>query len=416
VVKIHCLGACREVGRSGFLIDSSKNILTDYGLMVESNAAPLPPKPKPHALFLTHGHLDHVGMAAAAHRDYNCSIYATKPTISQTELLLRDNLKIARIEKKPKLYSQEDTLAMMRTWKNIKYKSNVKIGKTTVEIRDAGHLPGSCCLVVNTNKKRIFYSGDFKLEPTRLVNGADILDLEDIDVAIMETTYSFTDHPKRQPTEKKLHQVIKETIENNGIAVLPSFAMRAPEILMILDAMKLDFPIYLDGMGKAATEISLDNPSFLRDPEALNRASNNTIKIYGDRDRKEALKKPCVIVTTSGCLEGGPVGTYIKHLYTKENCSLVLTGYQIPRTTGRYLIETGRYIHGNMDLKLKMRLEHLDFSGHAGRTDLLKFIKKVRPEKVVCVHGEYCQKFATELKSRYAIDAVAPYQGDIIKV
>ena len=41
------------------------------------------------------------------------------------------------------------------------------------------------------------------------------------------------------------------------------------------------------------------------------------------------------------------------------------------------------------------------------------FINKVNPGKVVCMHGDHCQRFAKELKGR-GFDAVAPNNGDVI--
>ena len=56
MVKIHCLGGCREVGRNGFLIEGQNNIMLDFGLKVENNMGPLMPKKKADALFIAHSH------------------------------------------------------------------------------------------------------------------------------------------------------------------------------------------------------------------------------------------------------------------------------------------------------------------------------------------------------------------------
>jgi len=46
---------------------------------------------------------------------------------------------------------------------------------------------------------------------------------------------------------------------------------------------------------------------------------------------------------------------------------------------------------------------------------LFDFVNKIKPKKVICVHGDNCERFATELKSR-GFDAVAPKMGDVIDV
>jgi Cft2 family RNA processing exonuclease len=93
----------------------------------------------------------------------------------------------------------------------------------------------------------------------------------------------------------------------------------------------------------------------------------------------------------------------------------VFTGFQIPRTAGRYLLDTGRYVADEVDLAVKMAIHSLDFSAHSGRTQLLEFVNKIRPKNVICMHGDYCERFATELKGRFGIETVAPKTGDVLK-
>jgi putative mRNA 3-end processing factor len=57
-------------------------------------------------------------------------------------------------------------------------------------------------------------------------------------------------------------------------------------------------------------------------------------------------------------------------------------------------------------------VEYLDLSAHAGRTDLLKFIKKANPEKLLLVHGDNPQEFAKEMKEEHGFDALAPLPGE----
>ena len=190
---------------------------------------------------------------------------------------------------------------------------------------------------------------------------------------------------------------------------------RAAELLMVLNSFKADFPIYLDGMAKTATEISLKYPEFLRDSKALRKAFKNVRLVTSDEERKKLLKKPCAILTSSGMLEGGPSVRYVKSLYSNPESSIIFTGFLIPRTAGRYLVDTGRFVNEGFDLKIKMGIYRLDFSAHTGRSDLFEFVKKVNPEKTVCIHGDNCERFATELRGR-GFDAVAPNIGDVINI
>ena len=63
-----------------------------------------------------------------------------------------------------------------------------------------------------------------------------------------------------------------------------------------------------------------------------------------------------------------------------------------------------------------MQLHQLSFSGHADRTELLRFVQKIRPKKVICMHGDQCHRFATELKGRFNIEGLAPKPGEILEL
>jgi len=55
-------------------------------------------------------------------------------------------------------------------------------------------------------------------------------------------------------------------------------------------------------------------------------------------------------------------------------------------------------------------------SAHIGRKELIGFIKKVNPGKIICMHGDECPKFAKELKQEYGFDTIAPKNGDILSI
>ncbi len=99
-------------------------------------------------------------------------------------------------------------------------------------------------------------------------------------------------------------------------------------------------------------------------------------------------------------MEGGPVIHYMKYLYNNEQSSITFTGFCVPKTAARYLLDTGRFVNEELDFKVKMNINNLDFSAHAGRSDLFKIVEKASPEKVICMHGDSCERFAKELKSR----------------
>lgn len=413
-MRIECLGGCREVGRNAFLLNGREKILLDYGVIVEGNEIPGPVK-KVDSIVLGHAHLDHCGSIPMLYRKFRVPIYSTAATFEQADMLLKDSLKIARIKEFVKHFGKSDIDIMNKNQVRITYGQRLENENFSMDVFDAGHIPGSIAPLIEMNGKRILYASDFNVNPTRLLNGAKI-NVKDIDVLIIESTYSNRNHPDRKETERKFFETIEGTIANGGVAVIPSFAVaRSAEILMILDSFKANFPIYLDGMCKGATEVALNYPELIRDSKALRKAVEDVKPIYSNDERRKIVKEPCAIVTSSGLLDGGPSVFYVKNLYNEPESSIVFTGFLIPKTAARYLVDTGRFVTEGIDLKIKMGIHQYDFSAHSGRDNLFDFVNQIRPKKVICIHGDNCERFATELRGR-GFDAIAPKMGDMVDI
>lgn len=417
MIRLSFLGGTREVGRSATLVDTETDkILIDYGIKISVKPTQYPNKVKVklNGILLSHAHLDHSGaIPILFHQGQRCPIYGMNITRSFSRMLLFDSHKIAIYEGEGERYSKRDINTTTKHFKPIKYRKPFKIGKTTVTPFDAGHIPGSTIYLLETQNKRILYTCDFNLSDTRLIRGAD-LDIPQVDVLITESTYAQREHPDRQKQEMGMIETIKGTLANEGIALLSCFAIaRSQEVLLILDEYELKEKIFMDGMAKKATRIINEHPELQREYNQVKRAMQRLkVKtITSPSIRRKALKEPCIIVTTSGMLTGGPIAHYIEKLWDRKECSLILTGFQVPGTEGAILLETGHYIHEDLDFPIKMNVRKFDFSSHASRSELLKFVKKVNPEKVFCVHGDNTKGFAKELKKE-GFDAIAPELGE----
>lgn len=424
MTKIEFLGAMATVGASGVLVDTgSERFVFDYGVKIRNEMEagiqhpPLFPwrvDGKVNAICLSHAHLDHSGGLPIFFKEGNPLVFTVDVTRPLTEMLLNDSLKISKEEGTHLPFNAMDVKKTARGFRAIEFRKPIRIGKSTVVHYDAGHIPGSMMSSVRgPDKKTVLYTGDFNTEDTRLVKGADKR-LPKVDALITETTYADRDHPDRHKEERNLVKMVNDTLANDGIAVISSFAIsRTQEILLILDKFGIDYSLYVDGMAKKATTVINRFSNRLRDPDALDKALKKVKYVNSQRQRKKIIKQPCVILTTSGMLSGGPVSWYLRQLYKNNGCSLTLTGFQVEGTPGRTLMETGRYITDEIDVEMKMRVRKLDFSSHIGRKDLMPFIKKLNPERVFCVHGDRTDVFARELRDQ-GFDAVAPMANNRI--
>ncbi|MFH1284981.1 MAG: MBL fold metallo-hydrolase, partial [Candidatus Micrarchaeota archaeon] len=284
-----------------------------------------------------------------------------------------------------------------------------------LEMHDAGHIPGSAMALIEMNGKRICYSGDFKLQDTELHKGAE--PPENVDVLMIESTYANREHPDRKELEKKLKNEIWETLDDGGYVLFPCFAVgRSQEMVQMLNRFKIGEEIYLDGMAKAASDIILDFPSYVRDYDSLLRALKRVHWVRTPGMRKKVLSEPSVIVSTAGMLEGGPAIGYLLSLNAKnKNSKVIFTGYSVENTNG-WRVQNKRQMKTDRGLvDIELDIEYFDFSAHAGKSDLWKLVKDCSPEKVVCIHGDHCETFAQELREE-GYDAVAPKAGDKISV
>ncbi len=417
------LGGCREVGRSAVLLDTgSEKILIEYGIKLSDEESedgigrPENVKLNLDGVLLTHCHLDHSGLIPKLYnRGFHGSVYATATTFDLAKTLWEDSIKIASMEGREQEFIDSDIKKLERNQRRITVGQTVPIGNSEVSVYGAGHVPGSSSFLIDTGKKTVLYTGDINTNDTRLMKGADP-NYPDVDVLVMETTYSDIDHSPRKELEKRFVKRVKERLAKDGVVIVPSFAIgRSQEILLVLRKHGIKAPIYLDGMSVEATKKILRYPEFLRYPDELKKAYHNAKTPSGDNERKEALEGPSVIVTTAGMLGGGPFAYYIEEIYNKENCSILMTGYQVEGTAGRKLLDTGIYKPNRQALDVECYYELFDFSAHCGRKELFDYVEKVNPKKVVAMHGEKAEEFVEELEKR-GYEAEAPKKGDTITI
>ena len=415
MVKIRFLGGGCEVGRMGITLDNGdERFLLEYGINVDKMDVPIEPKMPIDALLLSHPHLDHSGNIPTLYANgWKGRVYATPATFEIMDMLLKDSLKVQKIKGLRPKYGPEHVSMVNNRGVNAQFGKPKKFKSAEVTFNNAGHVPGSSSILIETGGKRILFTGDIKFEDTFLMKGA-YQDFHDIDVLITESTYSYKNHPKREETAEKIRDLIEETIGANGFALLPCFAVgRSQEMLLLVADMGI--PIVMDGMGIGASRAALAHPKSIRDHAKLSSAFKSARKVRSNRQRKEVLKSPCIIITTAGMLSGGPVHFYLKHLHARRDSTMILNGFQVPGTVGRTLIDSGMYVHEDMNVKPKMRVEFVDLSAHCGRDPLINFIKKVNPKKTFLIHGEKTEAFANTLK-KMGFDAIAPKNGESFEV
>ncbi|NHW88533.1 MAG: beta-CASP ribonuclease aCPSF1 [Archaeoglobales archaeon] len=452
-VRVTFLGGCREVGRSCYLLQTRySKVLIDCGVNV-SNISETPylylPEVQPldslDAVVITHAHLDHCGLVPLLYKyNYRGPIYVTPPTRDLMVLLQLDFIEVAGREKEA-IYSS----AMVR--EAMKHTITLNYGEVTdispdlrLTFYNAGHILGSAIahFHIGEGLYNIAFTGDFKFEKTRLFDKT-VTNFPRLEALIMEATYGGVNdfQPSRTEAEQRLIEIINQTVEKGGKVLIPTFAVgRSQEVMVVLEEAirerKLkEVPIYIDGMIYEATAIHTAYPEYLnselRDMILYNGInpfiSDSFVRVDSAEKRDSVINdpSPCVILSPSGMLNGGPVMEYFKHLAEDEKNTIVFVGYQAEGTLGRKVQKGWKEIpfptNGRREvIDVKMRVETVDgFSGHSDRKQLLNYVKFLnpKPSKIVTVHGDEmkCVELASAIYKTYKIETRAPLNMETVR-
>jgi len=421
-LNVKVLGAANEVGRSGFSVNcEGTNLLLDYGVLFGRRGTPtqypLHVKPKDlDAVVITHAHLDHSGNVPSLFVSGNTDVYATPPTFDLSKLLIEDMLKI---EKNSHPFDIPELNNMMKNAKEIGFKQKVTKGNATFELRESGHVIGGSTVLVESENKRLFYTGDIKTNGSRMLREMD-LDIGEIDMLITESTYANTEQKPRKESESELIEFANEVMDRKGILFIPSFSVeRSQEIACILRNANFKHRIIMDGMALKVNEIMFRHLEYLRDPKVFSDAIKHATAITEHSERKRAMDEPCVVISPAGMLVGGNAVFYLQHLAFDDRNGIALVSYQGEGTPGKKLLETGKVSSRGKDISVTAQVKQFEFSGHADRNELFDMIKKINGNpKVLTVHGdsESCNLFAQEIHEKFGLEAHSPAVNEEITV
>ena len=413
-MDIKVLGAAGEVGRSAFQVNcNGTNFLLDYGVMFGKPRGAPPTYPlhvKPRdidSVIITHAHLDHSGCVPSLFVSGNCNVYATAPTFDLSKLLIQDMIKI---EKNSHSFGVPEIENMMQKSKIIGFKEKITRGNATFELRSSGHVVGGSTVVVESENKRLFYTGDINLRGSRLLPSAD-LDIGEMDMVITESTYSQENQIPRKESEKGLIDFANEVMDRKGILFIPSFSVeRSQEVASVLISSGFKHKIIMDGMALKVNEVLLRYPEYLRNPEIFKDVIDRVVAINDHKERKRALAEPCVVISPAGMLVGGNAVYYLQQLAFNDKNGIALVSYQGEGTPGKKLLDTGKVETRGRDLNVTAEVKQFQFSGHADRDSLFEMIKNLKGDpKIMTVHGddESCTRFAEEIHEKFGFDAHA---------
>jgi hypothetical protein len=456
-IRISYLGGARQVGRSClFLQTPESRVLLDCGVDVASEQHPYPHLEAPEfnineldAVIVTHAHVDHSGFIPYLFKyGYRGPVYCTEPTRDIMSLMLLDYVKIQRSENKDPIFTTEEIKEMVKHTITLEYDEVTDITPDVrITLYNAGHILGSAMvhLHVGNGLHNILYTGDQKYGRTMLLDPA-ITMFPRLETLLLESTYGGRDNngQERQMSDIELKKIVQATIKRGGKVLIPTLGVgRSQEIMVVIENMvrtgMLDkIPVYIDGLVWDVTAIHTAYPEYLNNSirklifhKDQNPFLSDIFKRVGSQEeRRQVIEEtgPCVILATSGMLQGGPSVEYLRHLADNKKNSMIFVNYQGEGSLGRRVqrgekeyTANGGNGKKNEVVQIKLEVHTVEgFSGHSDRTQLMNFVGKCepRPKKIIVNHGESskCLDLASSLHKNFRLETTAPRNLESVRI
>lgn len=445
-LRVTTLGCCRQVGRAAFLLSTPQSkVLIDCGEApgaVGSASSPYLHIPEIYpftnldAVVLTHAHLDHSAYVPLLYRyGYDGPVYTTPATRDLSAMLQLDYLDVNNKEDKVPPYSSNEIREFVKHTITIGYGDVTDIAPDLkLTLHNAGHILGSAIAHFNVGNGlyNVAFTGDIYYSKSRLFNQATS-QFPRLEALVMESTYGGSEDfsPSRDEAEEQLCRVITETVNRGGKVLIPAFAVgRSQELMLALEEgmRNKKIPackIYLDGMIKEATAMHTAYPEYLNNDlrnqifrDNYNPFLSDCFEQVDSQEKRQAVifsPEPCVIISTSGMLNGGPVIEYLSNLAESEKNMLIFVGYQADGTYGRRIQKGWREVpmgkKGSIIINMEVKTVE-GFSGHADRRQLMNYVQYVqpKPERIFTIHGEESKTIdlASSIYKKYHIQTVSP--------
>jgi metallo-beta-lactamase family protein len=430
-VSVKFLGGAGSVTGSRYLLTvGNYNVLLDAGLfqglkelrLRNWDKFPIDPTTI-NAIIITHAHIDHIGYLPKLIKEgFDGPIYCTDPTADLMELTLMDSAKLqeeeadfarkkrySKHENPEPLYRAEDVEDMLPLLRRQDINVAIKISdQIDLYFRQAGHLLGAAIVELfikgDRETKKIVFSGDLGRE--RDVMLYPPTPIEEADILFIESTYGNKDNPAFDPSAD-LERVVNETVKNNGVLLIPAFAIGRTQVLLyyfhkLMKEDKVpDIPVYIDSpMAISATYLYYKHPKYhkLKDFNervfAQEMETNMLVFVKNAQHSKSLndLKGSAIIISSSGMMTGGRILHHMYHRLKNPQDTILIPGYQAEGTRGRKLADGDPTIRiFGQDVPVLCKVANMkSLSGHADREELFKWMKnfKVKPKITFTIHGE----------------------------
>ena len=390
VLSVIPLGGVEEIGLNMTVMEYGNDmIIIDAGLMfpeedmlgvdfvIPDFTYILERKDNVRAIFLTHGHEDHVGALPFLLREIKVPVYATPLTLG----LVKEKLKEHRIE----------DIELI----SIKPRDLIQAGEFTLEpIRVTHSIVDGVAYGIQTPAGLVVHTGDFKLDPTpvdgQLMDFHRFSEYGERGAMLLLSDSTNAERGGFTFSEKEVRRSFEDIFsEAKGRIIIATFASNIHRIQQVIDvAVMFNRKVILSGKSMVANaQIALDL-GYLRIPadtwlklDALKNLNDNEVVIVTTGSQGEPMSVLSRIATDEH-----------KQIKIKEDDIVILSAKIIPgneHSIGRiinHLFRRGANV-------IYEKVSEIHVSGHASKEELKLMLNLVRPKYFMPVHGEYRHKF-----------------------
>ncbi len=331
-------------------------------------------------ILITHGHEDHIGglpyiLPQLEQKGEKIPIYAPALAIG----FIQRKLEEARMDDKVELHT-------------VKGGDRVKLGQIEAEYIHVTHsIPDACAVALHTPVGTIVDTGDFKFDPTPVMGKPTderrFKRLGDDGVLALFSDTVRVEVDGSTPSEAVVLETMDEEIRTaKGQVLIATFASNVSRIHMaMLAARKYGRKVAVAGRSmeqnsRVAEELGyLDNEDgLLVSLEELNRMPKEKRVIVVTGSQGEA----------SAALSRIAAGEHPK-IRVSRGDKIIVSATPIPGNEDTVSHTINNLFKQGTDVVYSGRNRGVHVSGHAGRDELQKMIRLLRPKYTVPIHGEF---------------------------
>ena len=387
--NVFALGGLGEVGKNTYCFETERSlIIVDAGVRFPEANLPgvdyvIPDytylknnRSKVKALFITHGHEDHIGAVPFLVRSlYIPVIYAPRLAAA----LIRHKLADARIKEAVKIVEIDEN-------------SVVEVGEdfTVSFIRVTHSIPDAFGVVIDTKAGRIVDTGDYKIDLTPVGPDIEIIKLaklgyQGVDLLLSDSTNAEIEGytPSETAVRKDVDNIFDKAM---GRVIVSTFSSNINRIQQVVEsAVEHNRKICI--LGRSMVNVV----GIARDYGYIKIPDENLISDEMVRNHKAS--EICILCTGSQGEEMAALsrianGTH-KTIRIMPGDTIVFSSNPIPGNGAMVDKLTNMLIKQGADVKQNGLAFSLHSSGHPARQELRLMLKLIRPKYFMPAHGEY---------------------------